>query len=120
MQVRTHPVTLIRPSPANFRYRARSAIVADNFGERDPDVKEIIRRAVARSKRNGKHCGLCDQVPSDYPEMADFQVKTGIASMRFDPDTLLQTTQLVLEPERRLGGSPVGRTPLFVPDITAC
>ena len=80
-----------------------SAIVADDFDERDPGVKEMIRLAVAGSKRNGKHCGLCGQAPSDYPEMADFLVETGIDSMSLNPDTVLQTTQQVLETERRLG-----------------
>ena len=80
-----------------------SAIVADDFDERDPGVKEMIRLAVAGSKRNGKHCGLCGQAPSDYPEMADFLVETGIGSMSLNPDTVLQTTQQVLETEKRLG-----------------
>ena len=80
-----------------------SAIVAEDFDERDPGVKEMIRLAVEGSKRNGKHCGLCGQAPSDYPEMAEFLVEIGIGSMSLNPDTVLQTTQLVLETEKRLG-----------------
>ena len=80
-----------------------SAIVSEDFDERDPGVKEMIRLAVEGSKRNGKHCGLCGQAPSDYPEMAKFLVEIGIGSMSLNPDTVLQTTQLVLETEKRLG-----------------
>ncbi|MFA5924253.1 MAG: phosphoenolpyruvate synthase [Methylococcaceae bacterium] len=80
-----------------------SAIVAVDFDERDPGVKEMIRLAVEGSKRNGKHCGLCGQAPSDYPEMADFLVEIGIDSMSLNPDTVLKTTQQVLETEKRLG-----------------
>lgn len=80
-----------------------SAIIAEDFDERDPGVKEMIRLAVEGSRRNGKHCGLCGQAPSDYPEMAGFLVEIGIDSMSLNPDTVLQTTQLVLETERRLG-----------------
>ena len=80
-----------------------SAIIAEDFDERDPGVKEMIRLAVEGSKRNGKHCGLCGQAPSDYPEMADFLVEIGIASMSLNPDTVLQTTQQVLLTEQRLG-----------------
>ena len=80
-----------------------SAIVAEDFDERDPGVKEMIRLAVVGSKRNGKHCGLCGQAPSDYPEMADFLVEIGIDSMSLNPDTVLQTTQQVLLTEQRLG-----------------
>ena len=77
-----------------------SAIIANDFDERDPGVKEMIRLAVEGARRNGKHCGLCGQAPSDYPEMAKFLVEIGIDSMSLTPDTLLQTTQLVLETER--------------------
>ncbi|MGZ8182770.1 MAG: phosphoenolpyruvate synthase [Methylobacter sp.] len=80
-----------------------SAIIAEDFDERDPGVKEMIRLAVDGSRRNGRHCGLCGQAPSDYPEMAEFLVEIGIDSMSLNPDTVLQTTQLVLETERRLG-----------------
>ncbi|MCF7965869.1 MAG: phosphoenolpyruvate synthase [Methylobacter tundripaludum] len=80
-----------------------SAIIAEDFDERDPGVKEMIRLAVDGSRRNGRHCGLCGQAPSDYPEMAEFLVEVGIDSMSLNPDTVLQTTQRVLETERRLG-----------------
>jgi pyruvate,water dikinase len=80
-----------------------SDIVAEDFDEREPGVKEMIRLAVDGSKRNGKHCVLCGQAPSDYPEMADFLVEIGIDSMSLNLDTVLQTTQQVLETERRLG-----------------
>ncbi len=80
-----------------------SAILAEDFDERDPGVKDMIRLAVAGARRNGRHCGLCGQAPSDYPEMAEFLVEIGIDSMSLNPDTVLQTTQLVLETERRLG-----------------
>ncbi len=79
-----------------------SAILAEDFDERDDGVKEMIRLAVAGSKRNGKHCGLCGQAPSDYPEMAQFLVEVGIDSMSLNPDTVLKTTQLVLETEDKL------------------
>jgi len=80
-----------------------SAILAEDFDERDPGVKEMIRLAVDGARRNGRHCGLCGQAPSDYPEMAEFLVEIGIDSMSLNPDTVLQTTQRVLETERRLG-----------------
>lgn len=79
-----------------------SAILAEDFDERDDGVKEMIRLAVTGSKRNHRHCGLCGQAPSDYPEMAEFLVEIGIDSMSVTPDTVLKTTQLVLETEQRL------------------
>jgi pyruvate,water dikinase len=80
-----------------------SAILAEDFDERDDGVKDMIRMAVIGAKRNSKHCGFCGQAPSDYPEMAEFLVEIGIDSMSLNPDTVLKTTQLVLETEQRLG-----------------
>lgn len=80
-----------------------SEIVAGDFDERDPGVKEMIRLAVEGARRTGRHSGLCGQAPSDYPEMAEFLVEIGIDSMSLNSDTVLKTTQLVLETEQRLG-----------------
>jgi pyruvate,water dikinase len=81
-----------------------SAILAEDFDERDDGVKDMIRMAVTGAKRNGRHCGLCGQAPSDYPEMAEFLVEIGIDSMSVTPDTVLKTTSVVLATEQRLGG----------------
>ncbi|MDA8363589.1 MAG: phosphoenolpyruvate synthase [Gammaproteobacteria bacterium] len=83
-----------------------SEIVAFDYDERDPGVKEMIRLAVDGCQRHGIHSGLCGQAPSDYPEMAEFLVKIGIASMSLNPDTVLKTTRHVLEVEKRLQRSP--------------
>jgi pyruvate,water dikinase len=80
-----------------------SEIVANDFDERDPGVKQMIRMAVEGCKRNGKHSGLCGQAPSDYPEMAEYLVEIGIDSMSLNPDTVLQTTQRILALEQSLG-----------------
>jgi pyruvate,water dikinase len=79
-----------------------SDIVANDFDERDPGVKEMIRLAVDGCRRNGKHSGLCGQAPSDYPEMAEYLVEIGIDSMSLNPDTVLKTTQRVLALEKKL------------------
>ncbi len=80
-----------------------SAILANDFDERDPGVKEMIRLAVTGAKRNHKHSGLCGQAPSDYPDMAEFLVEIGIDSISLNPDMVLQTTQKILETEQKLG-----------------
>ncbi|MFT5658554.1 MAG: pyruvate,water dikinase [Gammaproteobacteria bacterium] len=80
-----------------------SDIVAFDFDERDPGVKEMIRLAVAGAKRNSRYVGICGQAPSDYPEMAEFLVEIGIDSMSLSPDRVLATIQSVLEVEQRLG-----------------
>jgi pyruvate,water dikinase len=83
-----------------------SEIVAFDYDERDPGVKEMIRLAVEGCKRNKRHSGLCGQAPSDYPEMAEFLVSIGIDSMSLNPDAVLKTTLHVLEVEKKLGRKP--------------
>jgi pyruvate,water dikinase len=80
-----------------------SDIVAFDYDERDEGVKEMIRLAVQGCARNGIHSGLCGQAPSDYPDMAEYLVELGIDSISLNPDTVVKTTQQVLEVERRLG-----------------
>ena len=53
-----------------------SEIVAFDYDERDEGVKEMIRLAVEGCRRNGIHSGLCGQAPSDYPDMAEFLVRS--------------------------------------------
>ncbi len=86
-----------------------SAIVAFDFDERDPGVQQMIRLAVEGCKRNRRHCGLCGQAPSDFPEVAEFLVRLGIDSISLNPDAVVKTTRHVLEVERQLarGGSSV-------------
>jgi pyruvate,water dikinase len=79
-----------------------SEIVAFDFDERDPGVKELIRQTVEGARRNGRHSGICGQAPSDYPEMAEYLVEIGIDSISLNPDTVLKTTRHVLEVEKRL------------------
>jgi pyruvate,water dikinase len=80
-----------------------SELVAFDFDERDPGVKAMIRMAVEGCRRAGIHSGLCGQAPSDYPDMAAFLVELGIDSMSLNPDSVVRTTQAVLDLEQRLG-----------------
>ena len=83
-----------------------SGVVAFDYDEHDPGVKEMIRLAVEGCRRNRIHSGICGQAPSDYPDMAAYLVELGIESMSLNPDTILKTTRSVLEVEKRLGRKP--------------
>ncbi len=87
-----------------------SEIVSFDFDERDAGVKKMIRLAIEGAKRSDRHCGICGQAPSDYPEFAEYLVRLGIDSISLNPDTVLKTTQLVLDIEKELGRSPRGST----------
>ncbi len=79
-----------------------SAIVSFDFDERDAGVKQMIRMAVEGAQRNQCHTGLCGQAPSDFPDMAEYLVSIGIDSISLTPDTVLSTTRLILEVEKKL------------------
>ena len=80
-----------------------SEIVAFDFDERDPGVLAFLKQAVEGARRNGRHCGICGQAPSDYPEIARYLVEIGIDSISLTPDSVVSTMRAVLELERRLG-----------------
>jgi pyruvate,water dikinase len=80
-----------------------SELVAFDFDERDPGVKEMLRQAIEGARRNRRHSGICGQAPSDYPEMAEYLVRLGIDSISLNPDTVVKTTLRVLELEKTLG-----------------
>ncbi len=80
-----------------------SETVAFDFDERDPAVMAFLRQTVEGARRNGRHCGICGQAPSDYPEMAEALVGYGIESMSVTPDALLRTLRTVRAAEVRLG-----------------
>lgn len=79
-----------------------SELVAFDYDERDQGVKTMIKWAIEGAKRNGLHSGICGQAPSDYPEMAEFMVELGTDSISLNPDSMLKTTQVILELEKKL------------------
>jgi len=72
-----------------------SEAVAFDYDEQDPGVMKMIEMAVQGAKRNHRHSGICGQGPSDYPEMAEALVKMEIDSMSLNPDSVLETIQIV-------------------------
>jgi pyruvate,water dikinase len=79
-----------------------SEIVAHLFDERNPAVMRLVEDVIRRAKAAGRKVGICGQAPSDYPEFARFLVRCGIDSISLNPDTVLKTTQDILEMEREM------------------
>jgi pyruvate,water dikinase len=68
-----------------------SALVADNFDERDDAVKALLAMTISACKANGKYVGICGQGPSDHPDLARWLLDQGIESMSLNPDTVVET-----------------------------
>ena len=68
-----------------------SALVADDFDERDDAVKALLAMTIAACKKQGKYVGICGQGPSDYPDLALWLLDQGIESMSLNPDSVIET-----------------------------
>jgi len=77
--------------------------VSHIFDERNPAVKRMVQSVIEKVKQNGKKIGICGQAPSDYPEFAEFLVRCGIDSISLNPDTVIKTTDKILQVEKELG-----------------
>ena len=93
-----------------------SEMVAHLFDERDGAVEKMVTIAIEAAHRAGKKIGICGQAPSDYPEFARFLVEKGITSISLNPDTVLQTTHVILEAEKAAKPLPAtsGERPILV------
>jgi pyruvate,water dikinase len=72
-----------------------SGLVAKSFDERDDAVKALLSLAIAACRKHGKYVGICGQGPSDYPDFARWLVEQGIESLSLNPDTVVETWQLL-------------------------
>jgi pyruvate,water dikinase len=89
-----------------------SEIVAPLFDERNPAVMRLVAEVIRRARACGRKVGICGQAPSDYPEFARFLVRCGIDSISLNPDSVLKTTQEILEMESQGQTTPEpGREP---------
>jgi len=79
-----------------------SAIVAHLFDERNAAVLRLVQDVIRRAQACGRKVGICGQAPSDYTEFARFLVTCGIDSISLNPDTVIKTTQDIVELEQRL------------------
>jgi len=77
-----------------------SAMVSFEFDERDPGVLEMLRLAVTGAHRNGRHVGICGEAPANYPEVAALLTKLGIDSISVNPESVVQTMEVVFAAEQ--------------------
>jgi len=68
-----------------------SGIIAAQFDERDPAVKQMLHLAIQACRKAGKYVGICGQGPSDHPDLAKWLVEEGIESLSLNPDTVVET-----------------------------
>ncbi len=70
-------------------------LLAHDFDERDPAVKALLKLAIGACKAEGKYVGICGQGPSDHPDFAQWLRDEGISSISLNPDSVVDTWQLL-------------------------
>jgi pyruvate,water dikinase len=78
-----------------------SDIVAFDFDERDPGMKDMLRLAVEGAHRGGRHVGICGEAPANYPEIAENLVRLGIDSISVNPSSLIKMFQIAANAESK-------------------
>ncbi len=76
-----------------------SAILADDFDERNEAVLRALETIVTTSARLGITCGICGQAPSVFPDLTAKLVEWGITSVSVSPDVINHTRRIVHEVE---------------------
>ncbi len=72
-------------------------LLAHDFDERDPAVKALLTLAIGACKAEGKYVGICGQGPSDHPDFAQWLRDEGISSISLNPDSVVDTWQLLAQ-----------------------
>jgi len=72
-----------------------SGLIAHLFDERNAAVKALLAMAIKACKSRGKYVGICGQGPSDHPDLARWLMDQGIDSMSLNPDTVVETWQML-------------------------
>jgi len=78
-----------------------SELVSHVYDERNNAVKEMVKIAISKAKKNKRKIGICGDAPSSFPEFARFLVREKIDSISLSPDAVLKTTLVVLDEEKR-------------------
>jgi len=68
-------------------------LLAEDFDERDPAVKRLLKMTIQACNEAGKYVGICGQGPSDHPDLAQWLRDQGIQSLSLNPDTVIDTWQ---------------------------
>jgi len=66
-------------------------LLAADFDERDPAVRELLSKAIKTCLAKGKYVGICGQGPSDHPDFAEWLMQEGISSISLNPDSVVDT-----------------------------
>lgn len=68
-----------------------SELVAHVYNERNEAIKRSISYLIKIAHQYKRKVGICGQAPSDFPEFAEFLIRSGIDSISLNPDSVIKT-----------------------------
>jgi pyruvate,water dikinase len=81
--------------------RDNAKLAKSVFDERNPAVRMAIEHLIKTAHGNNIKIGICGQAPSDYPEIVEFLVETGIDSISLNADVIGKMKQVVAKVEEK-------------------
>jgi len=76
--------------------------VADVYDERHPTMIKLLCSIVEQCQKFKVTSSICGQAASDYPEVVEPLIKSGITSLSVNPDAVIRTRELVFNLEKKL------------------
>ena len=76
--------------------------VANIYDERNPFITRVLEHVVKVSYENNISCSICGQAASDYPDIIEKLIKSGITSVSVNPDAIYRTRELIFNIEKNL------------------
>lgn len=92
----------------------RDSGILTGYDERNLAVLHLMGMAVEAARAAGKYAGICGQAPSDFPEICEFLVARGIASLSLNPDSVHRMAPVVDAAERRMEEAARSQVPALV------
>ena len=65
-----------------------SGVLSGKYDERNPAVTKLITQAIICAQKCSKPIGICGQAPSDYPEIRQLLIDSGVSSMSLTQDAV--------------------------------
>ncbi len=78
--------------------------VATIYDERHPAVVNILKYIVETCVESGVTASICGQAASDYPDLVEKLVASGITSVSVNPDAIYRTRENIYNIERKIYG----------------
>lgn len=75
--------------------------VSDLYDERVPSVVGLLQHIIKTCIKYKVDCGICGQAVSDYPDLVEKLISTGITSLSVNTDAIDRTRELVFNIEKR-------------------